>query len=83
MATASNEVVGGLYGLAILIITAFIIFVTMRGYDTKTVAMATMSFTSIIALILYTPLQLIGGEIFSGVVALTIATILVVVFTKE
>jgi len=83
MAAASNEIVGGLYGITILIVTAFLIFVTMRGYDTKTTMLSSATFTWLVSLILFTPLEFITAQIFGAMSAIAIATIILVAINKD
>ena len=52
MTVASNDISGGYYGLFVVLITAFLIIVTMKNYDTKVVILASSAFSWLISLIL-------------------------------
>ena len=83
MAVASNEIAGGLFGIVILLVTMFLVFISMKGYDTKTAIMASSSFTWLVSLLLFTPLGLIGDNIFKAVSAIAIATIVISALSKD
>ena len=83
MTVASNNISGGYFGIFIVLITIFLVFVVMRGYDTKTVLLASTTFGWLVALLLFTPLELIGANIFSAISAIAIGAILISAFNKD
>jgi len=83
MTVASHNLSGGFFGVMVVLITIFLIFVIMKNFDTKTVLLASTSFSWLVSLILFTPLQLIGVNIFSSISAIAIAAIIIVAINKD
>ena len=59
-ATASNSVVGNILGVVILFLSFVVPFIALKNYDTKVVFITGSATSTIVGLILTTPLQWIS-----------------------
>ena len=82
-ATASNTVVGNILGVVILFLSFVVPFIALKNYDTKVVFVSASATSTIVGLILTTPLQWIDITYLFFPVSILIASILVLLFSKD
>lgn len=82
-AAASNTVVGNILGIVIIVLGFLIPFIALKNYDTKVVFITSSSVSSILALILLTPLEWIGIYVFWFPVLMLVVSVLYYMFSKD
>ena len=82
-ATASNTAVGNILGVVILFLSFVVPFIALKNYDTKVVFLTASSTSTITGLLLLTPLQWIDINIFFFPVLLLVASVIILLFSKE
>lgn len=77
IANASNQVVNGLFALFILLSVFLIVFMALKRYDTKDALLASSFITTILTVLMITPLQWVSPYFLWLPILLLIGTIIV------
>jgi len=83
MAAASNTIVGEILGIVILVLGFLVPLIVLRNYETKYIFVVSSSVSTILGILLLTPLEWITLDIFWYPLIMLIVSVIYALFSKD